>query len=167
MRSRITWALPLFLLSFLPNQLHAQARFAIYGTVGGETGGVPNESWALAGTAGFYAGLKKLGPLNFSLDARADLSSDVSSGLIGPRLAIKLPAFPIKPYGEFLIGFSDFSGSGGLKDSNSFAARYVLGADMTILPHIDWRIADFSYDLNDDDGRGNAKTLSTGLVLRY
>jgi hypothetical protein len=166
MNRRCLWALPL-LLSLITVTLHAQAKLAIYGTVGGEKSAVANTPWTLAGTAGFYVGLKKFGPLNLSVDARADLSSNQNSGLIGPRLAVKLPAIPIKPYGEFLIGFSDYSRtSAGLKEANQFAARYVLGADMTILPHIDWRIADFSYDLESLGPDDHAKTLSTGIVIR-
>jgi hypothetical protein len=167
MRSKIIWAIPVLLLSLLPNTLHAQARFAIYGTVGGETAGGPHESWDLAGTVGFYAGLKKLGPLDLSLDARADLSDNLNSGLLGPRVAFTLPAFPIKPYGEFLIGFTDYNKNASFADSTQFAARYVLGTDMTILPHVDWRIADFSYDLNNSPYNTHAKTLSTGLVIRF
>ena len=166
MKHRYLLALPL-LLSLITVTLHAQAKFAIYGTVGGEKIAVANTPWTLAGTAGFYVGLKKFGPLNLSVDARADLSSNQNSGLVGPRLAVKLPAFPIKPYGEFLIGFSDYTRTGaGLKDPNQFAARYVFGADMTILPHIDWRIADFSYDLESLGPDDHAKTLSSGLVIR-
>src|SRR3984885_14427024 len=166
MKHRYLRALPLLLL-FITVTLHSQAKLAIYGTVGGEKSAVTNTSWTLAGTAGFYVGLKKFGPLNLSVDARADLSSNQNSGLVGPRLAVKLPAFPIKPYGEFLIGFSDYSRTGaGLQDSNNVAARNLHGADMTILPHIDWRIADFSYDLESLGPDDHAKTLSSGLVIR-
>ena len=166
MKLKLLWALPLVLV-LLPSKLHAQARFAVYGTVGGETAGGPHETWDLAGTVGFYAGLKHAGPLNLSLDARADLSDDVKSGLLGPRLALKFPLFPLKPYGEFLVGFSDYNQTASFPNGSQFAARYVLGADWTIFPHIDWRLVDFSYDLNTTPWDTHAKTLSTGLVLRF
>lgn len=140
--------------------LQAQAKLAIYGTVGGETPGA-HQSWATAGTLGAYVGVRDLGPVALSVDGRADISGNVKSGLFGPRLALHPPLFPLKPYFELLIG-----GSAVNHGSTQFAARYVLGADTTILPHVDWRIIDFSDGLNQISG-GNAKTLSTGLVLRF
>src|SRR5579875_1698962 len=132
--------LPLFLV-LTTAALHAQARLAIYGTVGGES--VAHQSWTTAGTLGAYVGVNGAGPLALAIDARADLSSNLKSGLFGPRLAIHPPVFPIKPYIELLVG-----GSGVKNGSTQFAARYVLGADTTILPRVDWRVIDFSAGLN-------------------
>ena len=168
MNRRVFWALPLLILSLSTINLYAQAKLAIYGTVGTEKSGLPNENWQLAGTVGFYYGLTHLAPLNLSIDARGDLSSNINSALFGPRLALKLPAIPLKPYGEFLIGVQTYSRTAaGLKDPNDIAYRYVVGVDTTIFPHIDWRVADFSYALNNSSNGGHAKTLSTGLVLRF
>ena len=168
MNRRIIWTLPLLFITLCTASLHAQAKLAIYGTVGGEKTEINNESWTIAGTFGLYYGLTHLAPLNLSIDARGDLSGNINSGLVGPRVALKLPAIPIKPYGEFLIGFQSYSKTAaGLKDPNDFAYRYVLGLDTTILPHIDWRVADFSYALNNSANGDHAKTLSTGLVLRF
>ena len=168
MNRRFFWALPLLILTLSTIKLNAQARLAIYGTVGAEKSGLPNQDWTLAGTVGLYYGITHLAPLNLSIDARGDLSSNINSALFGPRLALKLPGIPIKPYGEFLVGVQSYSKTtAGLKDPNDFAYRYVLGLDTTILPHIDWRIADFSYALNNSSNGDHAKTLSTGLVLRF
>ena len=57
----------------------------------------------------------------------------------------------------------------GNKDANAFTYRFVGGIDSAILPHIDWRVFDFSYgggatQLNNDV---HMKTLTTGLVLRF
>ncbi len=150
--------LPLFLV-LTTAALHAQARLAIYGTVGGES--VAHQSWTTAGTLGAYVGVNGAGPLALAIDARADLSSNLKSGLFGPRLAIHPPVFPIKPYIELLVG-----GSGVKNGSTQFAARYVLGADTTILPRVDWRVIDFSAGLNNIDG-SHPRTISTGLVLRF
>jgi hypothetical protein len=168
MKRRIIWILPLLLLTLCKATLHAQAKLAIYGTFGGEKSGLPNIGWTTAGTLGLYVGVSRLGPLALSVDGRADLSSKINSVLIGPRLALRLPGIPIKPYAEILIGGSSYSKTAaGLKDPSQFAARAVFGADSTILPHIDWRVLDFSYTLNDSSNTGNAETLSTGLVLRF
>jgi hypothetical protein len=165
---RRLWALPLLLLSFGAATLHAQSKFAIYGTFGGEKSGLPNEGWTTAETLGLYVGLANLRPLAISADARADLSSNINSVLIGPRLALHFPTFPLKPYAEILIGESSYGRTGaGLKDSSQFASRAVFGADTAILPHLDWRIVDFSTGINQSANGTHQKTLSSGLVLRF
>jgi hypothetical protein len=166
MSRRYLWTLPL-LLALITTTLHAQAKLAVYGTFGGEKSGLPNVGWTTAETFGLYVGVAKLGPLAFSVDGRADLSSKIKSGLVGPRLAVRLPAIPIKPYAEVLIGASTYATfPDGLKDNGQFASRAVFGADSSLLPHLDWRVVDFSYGLNQSANGDHAKTLSTGLVLR-
>jgi hypothetical protein len=168
MTKRCLQILPLVVILLFSTNLHAQARFAIYGTGGGEKSGLPNDDWHAAGTFGFYYGLLHAGPIDLSVDARGDLSSNIKSGFLGPRVAVKLPIIPIKPYGEFIFGVSTYSRTAaGVKDSNDFAYRYVLGLDTTILPHIDWRVADFSYGINNSANGTHAKTLSSGLVIRF
>jgi hypothetical protein len=165
---RRLWTLPLILLSLCTARLHAQARLAIYGTFGGEKSGLPNEGWTTAGTFGLYVGIANVGPLAFAADARADLSSNINSGLVGPRLALHFHGFPLKPYAELLIGESSYAKTAaGLKDSGQFASRAVFGADSALLPHLDWRIVDFSTGINQSANGTHQKTLSTGLVLRF
>jgi hypothetical protein len=163
MSRRVLWTLPLLLVALSSVNLHAQARFAIYGTGGAERSGLPNQGWTGAGTFGFYYGLLHAGPIDVSADARGDVSSNIKSGFVGPRVALKLPVIPIKPYGEFIFGISTYN----RPVDNDFAYRYVLGVDTTILPHIDWRVADFSYGINNSANGTHAKTLSSGLVLRF
>ncbi|MCU1251074.1 MAG: hypothetical protein JWQ49_4103 [Edaphobacter sp.] len=163
MSRRVLWTLPLLFVALCSVNLHAQARFAIYGTGGGEKSGLPNDDWHAAGTFGFYYGLFHFTPIDLSVDARGDLSGNIKSGFLGPRVAVKLPIIPIKPYGEFIFGVSTYN----RPVDNDFAYRYVLGLDTTILPHIDWRVADFSYALNTSANGTHAKTLSSGLVIRF
>jgi hypothetical protein len=158
-------ALVVIFLGSVSLQAHAQAKLAVYGTIGAEKNGQANVGWTGAGTFGLYFGLRNLGPLALSADARADLAGDIKSGLVGPRLAIHLPAFPIKPYAEVLVGVTTYpSQSNGIKPANRFAGRAVGGIDTTILPHVDWRIIDFSYGIDHDF---RPETLSTGLVVRF
>src|ERR1700744_870598 len=97
--------LPLLVLS--TSTLHPQAKFAIYGTGGGEKTGIVNQNdWNTAVTFGFYYGIYHFGPLDLSADARGDLSSNTKSGLLGPRLAFRLPIVALKPYAELLGGAS-------------------------------------------------------------
>jgi hypothetical protein len=167
MSRRVLWTLPLLLVALSSVNLRAQARFAIYGTGGGEKSGLPNDDWHVAGTFGFYYGILHAGPIDLSADARGDLSSNIKSGFLGPRVAVKLPVIPIKPYGELIFGVSTYSTPARLPIPNDFAYRYVVGLDTTILPHIDWRVADFSYAINNSANGTHAKTLSSGLVLRF
>jgi hypothetical protein len=163
MTKRCLQILPLVVILLFSTNLHAQARFAIYGTAGGEKSGLLNEDWTVAGTFGFYYGLFHAGPIDLSVDARGDVSSNINSGLVGPRVAVKLPVIPLKPYGEFIFGVSTYS----RPLPNDFAYRYVLGLDATIIPHIDWRVVDFSYGINNSANGTHAKTLSSGLVIRF
>jgi hypothetical protein len=167
MTKRCLPILPLVVILLFSSNLHAQARFAIYGTGGGEKSGVPNDDWHGAGTFGFYYGILHAAIFDISVDARGDLSTNIKSGFVGPRVAVKVPVIPIKPYGEFIFGVSTYSTPAHLPIPNDFAYRYVLGLDTTILPHIDWRVADFSYAINNSANGTHAKTLSSGLVIRF
>jgi hypothetical protein len=163
--------LPLLLLSALTPCLHAQAKLAIYGTVGGEKTEVANEGWTTAGTFGLYYGLLNAGPIAISVDARGDLSGNINSGLFGPRVAFHAPLFPLKPYVELLGGFSSYSSTNnGAKNTTSANYRWVGGVDTTILPHLDWRIADYSYSPAGISQQGvtrHPQSLTTGLVIRF
>jgi hypothetical protein len=168
MTKRFFQLLSLILLAIVTTNLQAQARLAIYGTAGAEQSGLPYNPWKLAGTFGLYVKIFELGPVYISADGRGDISSQIHSGLAGPRLAIKLPILPIKPYGEILFGVSSYpQTSGSLQYSNDFAYRYVLGLDSTILPHIDWRVVDFSYGINNSANGGHAESITSGLVIRF
>ena len=167
MNRQVLWTLPLLLVALCSVDLHAQARFAIYGTGGGEKSGLPNDDWQAAGTFGFYYGLVHAAIFDISADARGDLSSNIKSGFVGPRVAVKLPVIPIKPYGEFIFGLSTYSVPARLPIPNDFAYRFVVGLDTTILPRIDWRVADFSYAINNSVNGTHAKTISSGLVIRF
>jgi hypothetical protein len=163
MTKRYLQFLAFILSAIVTTNLHAQARFAIYGTAGTEKSGLPAQAWKLGGTFGFYYGLYHIGPLDISADARGDLSHDINSGFVGPRVAVKIPVVPLKPYGEFIFGISTYSNN----LPNDFAYRYVVGLDATIIPHIDWRVVDFSYGINRSGNGDHARTLTSGLVIRF
>ncbi len=158
-----------FILTVIPS-LHAQSKIGVYGTVGTENTGLTNEGWSKAGTLGFYYGLSNLGPAAIAVDARADLSTNANTYAFGPRVALHASAFPLKPYGELLIGAIHYTThNGASKTSSDFAYRWVVGIDETLLPHIDWRIVDFSYGggLSEPGKSVHIKTLTTGVVLRF
>src|ERR1700721_980055 len=132
--------LPLLVIS-LTSTLRAQAKFAIYGTGGGEKTGIVNQNgWNTAATFGFYYGIYHVGPLDLSADARADLSSDIKSGLLGPRLAVPLPLIAVQPYAEILVGGSTYPNTpSGLSISSKIVGRVVGGVDTAIFPNAGWR----------------------------
>jgi hypothetical protein len=169
---KILQLLPLILIALVaPANLHAQAKIGIYGTVGTEKTEINGEGWSTAGTFGLYYGLARLGPIAVAADARGDLSGNINSGLFGPRIALTLPALPLKPYFEVLGGFSSYSSvSGGAKNTTSGNYRWVGGIDTTILPHLDWRIADYSYSgggITEGNVTRHPQSLTTGLVIRF
>jgi hypothetical protein len=159
--------LPCLILSLLSTPLHAQAKLAVYGTVGGEQPGIVNaNNWGTAGTVGLYVGVVNFGPLALSVDGRADLASKIKSGFVGPRIALHPPIFPLKPYVEVLIGKSFFPNlPNGFPMKSRFAGRVVAGVDTTILPRVDWRVVDFTYGITSATPR--AKSLTTGIVVRF
>jgi hypothetical protein len=170
MNRRTIFTLPLLLLSLTTATLHAQARLAVYGTGGTEKSGLQRSGWNTAGTFGFYYGLRHFGPFDLSADVRGDLSRNIDSGILGPRLAVKIPIFPIMPYGEFLFGESSYSTqSDGHRNANDFTYRYVGGVDFTLIPHFDWRVVDYSYSSGITQFGANIhpKTITTGFVLRF
>jgi hypothetical protein len=164
MTKRYLQILPLILIAIVTANLHAQAKIGIYGTVGTEKSEVNNQGWTTAGTFGFYYGLAHLGPISLSGDARGDVSSNINSGLFGPRVALSLPVFPLKPYFEVLGGFSSYTAG------TSANYRWVGGIDTTILPRVDWRIADYSYSgggITQGNITRHPQSLTTGIVLRF
>ena len=157
----------LALMLFSPT-VHAQARVAVYGSVGAEKSGQPNQGWAKAGVIGLYADAANLGPLAVAVDVRGDCATDNKSFIVGPRLALHFPAFPLKPYSEILVGRTSYTqpSNPNIHLDSRFTASYVGGIDTTIFPHLDWRIFDFTYAL--DNGLANRrKNLTTGLVVRF
>jgi len=171
MRRRYCFLLPVFLFCLLPAALRAQAKIALYGTIGTEKSEVNNSGWSAAGTFGIYYGLANLGPVAISADLRGDLSTNINSGLIGPRVALHFPLFPLKPYVELLAGVSAYNTSNnGAKSSTDLNYRWVGGLDTAVLPHLDWRVADYSYSgggISQGNVTRHPQTLSTGIVVRF
>lgn len=87
------------------------------------------------------------------------------TGALGPRLALKPPVLPIRPYLEGLVGVASANSGRGTSNSNHLNYQVVAGVDWTLLPHIDWRVLDYAYSAT-SGGEVKASIFSTGLVLR-
>jgi hypothetical protein len=138
-----------------------------FSTAGPRPGNVYNVSWLYGGTGGFYAEM----PFpNFALGI--DLRGTYISGdklnhwnaLGGPRLELRPEGF--KPYGEVLFGIGGYHDD--LYSTSTRTTEYALiaGVDKTIFhKHIDWRIAEFSFNSYFDNRNAGSKQLSTGIVF--
>ncbi len=164
-------ALSVFLFS--PLSLHAQ--LGLYGAFTVQNLGVPNDSSYnfYGGTFGAYLASGRLAILSLGVDLRGSFTrnsgNSFDSGSIGPRLALNLHVLPIQPYVEGTVGLGSLNLAGG-SPSNGIGFEYQVlgGLDYTILPRVDWRVAEYSYGgLPSLNNYGyHPKSLSTGLVLR-
>jgi hypothetical protein len=100
-------------------------------------------------------------------DGRGDFSTDIKSVLVGPRFALHAPSVPVKPYGELLVGVVRSGPSTGR--TSDFAYRFVGGADLGVMPHLDWRVIEVSSGggLSEPNKSVHTTTVSSGVVLRF
>ena len=160
-----------FLLS--PYSLHAQ--LGLYGALTVQDPGVPGNSGYVyyGGTVGAYLASGRLAILSLGIDLRGsftrDSGSTFNSGAIGPRLALNTHILPIQPYVEGMAGLGSINFSGGSPSNGTRFEYQVLGGlDWTVLPRLDWRIAEYSYGglSASSNETFHPRSLSTGLVLR-
>jgi hypothetical protein len=162
-----------FLFLFAPLCLHAQ--LGLYGAFTAQNLGGPNSNGydLYGGTFGAYLASGRLAVLSVGVDlrgsfARSNNGTSFDTGSIGPRIGLNTHILPIHPYIEGTIGLGhiDFTGSTGSETKLEY--QVLGGLDFTILPRIDWRVAEYSYGglstINNYNYR--PKSLSTGLVLR-
>lgn len=162
--------IPALLFLCLPLSVHAQ--LGLYGSFTTAKLNVTSyDNWIYGGTFGAYLASGRLALLSAGVDLRASFltssSTKFTSGAIGPRLSLNLHVLPIHPYVEGTAGVGDatFEPSGG---TTKFEYQFLGGVDYTILPRIDWRVAEFSYGgLSGLNGSSfHPKSISTGIVLR-
>ena len=161
----------------------ARAQIAIYGQATGASLRFPNTSHLYGGTFGFYD-TKRTGPITIGGDFRGGLlkrGSSVGSfndqamdlGQLGVRVAVAPGVLPLlhslMPYAEALGGIGYWRGGVGVtrQDATHSLVQLIAGADYAIVPHIHWRVVEFSYGrAGADPGRINPEMLSTGIVLQ-
>ncbi|HEY0162571.1 MAG TPA: hypothetical protein VGB69_07840 [Edaphobacter sp.] len=161
-------SLALFAASLIvPATVHAQ--LAVYAGFSGAPLSGASSNWAPGGLVGIYKQSGHgLGTVSFGGDLRGSfLTRDgfhSYTGAIGPRLSIKAPILPLRPYVEGLVGLGNVQNNNAGSHTN-FNYQLVGGLDTTILPRIDWRVVEFAYSAVPTQSV-NAKILTTGLVLR-
>lgn len=154
--------------------LSARGQTGVYAEYGASWYGIPNLSVQSGPTFGLYYQHWGIPFVRAGLDARASFMGSGSgktedTGLIGPRVQIKPHILPLMPYGEALIGVAHVDIGQGLArtQGNEFEWALNAGIDLTILPHIDWRVVDYTYaGIPQNLMNSNPNTVSTGLVVR-
>jgi hypothetical protein len=167
------YLLPLLLVLTL-GTLSARAQVGVYATFSAGKYDLANTGWVYGPTLGVYDDAFHFPLVSFGFDARASIlgsggSTQLTSGMVGPRISAHLPLIPLKPYVEGLVGASHVvAGQGTAHTDDLFLQTGVTaGADLTIFPRLDWRVAEYSYSRFPGLDNGvNQKSLSTGLVLR-
>jgi hypothetical protein len=153
----------------------ARAQTGLYGGFNAAKVDYPSDKWVYGGMFGIYSDFMKLpgarvgGDLRFSV-IRPDSNTNLFSTLVGPRVAFHPRGVPLTPYAEGLIGWGHYSFGNNIGGRTKFEYQVLAGADRPIVPHLDWRVAEFSYGaLGTYTYHTNLhiKTLSTGLVLRF
>ncbi len=165
--------LVLSLLPLSPHSLHAQ--LGLYGGFTVQNVGVPGNNGFVfyGGTLGTYLASGRLAILSAGVDLRGSFSRNggdsFNTGAIGPRVGLNLHVIPLHPYAEATAGLANLNFNGGSPSNGTRFEYQVLGGlDITVLPRIDWRLAEFSYGgfSVPNSNSYHPRTLTTGIVLR-
>lgn len=130
----------------------------------------------LGGGGGLYDDFIHAGPLHAGLDLRGSYGTatdlEYRDFLIGIRVGLTVPVVRLRPYVQGSVGV------GGTKVKAQTAPGIVLewnnrlveagfvGMDVTVLPHIDWRVAEIGFARINGLSASEFKA-STGAVLRF
>ena len=158
----------------------ASAQVGIYGnfaTVHLNSG----NTWSYGPGGGIYYDCMHLGPIRIGGDLRGNVlwGNQVNywSGLGGVRLVVKPPVLPFRVYGQGSAGVGGVKASGSVGNlpnsySNKFQWDVFAGTDVTLIPHVDWRVVELGYGRMSGVTSGPTSssvgvfTLSSGIVLR-
>lgn len=144
----------------------SQAQTAIYGGFSGASITSGPEGAAYGGFVGLYAQSGHYA--YFGGDFRGSFLTrngfNFYSGAVGPRLALKPPILPLRPYIEGLVGAANYNSGKNTSSDTHVGYHVVVGLDLTLLPRIDWRVIDYDYSGN--TGPTKANIFSTGIALR-
>ena len=170
------------LTAALSAALPAKAQLGLYANFGAAKLNRGSSDWIYGPGFGAYVDHGHFLFLSTGIDLRGEVlgignSTKFDAGYIGPRVVFRPHVLPIMPYVEGLVGAGHVElptsslpnaiNTGGSTSGTKFSYQFVGGVDYTILPRIDWRIAEFSYGgLSILNSSINPKTISTGIVIR-
>jgi hypothetical protein len=171
-----------FLLTLAMSTSAAHGQVGIYGnfaTLHLSNNGA--NSWSYGPGGGIYYDFVHLGPIHIGGDLRGNVlwGNQVNywSGLGGVRVVVKPPLLPFRVYGQGSAGVGGTKASGNVGNlpnsyNNKFQWDVFGGTDVTLLPHIDWRVVELGYGRMSGATSGTVApsvgvfTLSSGIVLR-
>jgi hypothetical protein len=163
----------LFLGCLIFFAIAARAQTGIYATFDASDFETPNVGWQYGPTFGLYHDMWHAPFLGVGFDARATLlgsgTTKAFMGLVGPHVQLHPHVVPIMPYVEGLVGGGQVNVGQGVATVDKTAVAYegVVGVDWTILPRVDWRVAEYSFGgFSSLNGSISPRTVSTGLVVR-
>ncbi len=173
--SQISSALFAFLLFAAFAITTAQAQTGIYGEAGASKINFPTDSWTAAGTFGIYSDFYSLSPLiHVGADLRGSVlrpadNTTLFSVVVGPRISFHPHVISLNPYFEPMVGVGHYSFGNNVGPRTKLEYSILGGVDHTILPHLDWRVIEFSYSgiTTFTAATLHPKTISTGIVLRF
>ena len=152
----------------------ARAQTGLYGEAGASKLNFPTDQWTPAGTFGIYSDFAKVPPVRFGADLRFSVlrpadNTTLFSILIGPRVSFHPHVVPLTVYAEGLIGSGRYSFGNNVGPRNRLEFQAVGGVDHALVPHLDWRVIEFSYAglSTHEQPTLHPMTLSSGIVLRF
>ena len=130
----------------------ANAQFGVYGQFNG-THDSSISGWYHGFTIGGYDDMAGAGPVHVGFDIRGSYANNSQyhyrSFLFGPRLAVKPPVLPIRPFIQAAVGFGGnrYTGASPINTHYSNKVQYgvIGGLDYTIFPNIDVRLPEIDY----------------------
>jgi hypothetical protein len=170
--------LPIFFL-FVSGAGSANAQFGIYGEFNA-THDPSVAAWYKGFAGGAYGNFLHAGPARIGLDLRGAFEAGDQYGyrnfLVGPRLEVKPPLLPIRPYIQASVGVggNEYNGTSRLQTHYSSKLQYgfIGGLDYVLVPHVDLRVAEVGYLRMSAITSGtpapaiNLVTVGAGVVLR-
>jgi hypothetical protein len=164
---RTTLAAAVLAVAALASTPTAQAQTGIYVQFTGQSNDLNSNGWFWGPTFGFYRDQYSAGPVHLGMDFRGSIlkhdNAAIDSGLGGLRLSLVPHVVPFKVYAEALGGIGVVSNG---PSTTRFQYQLNGGLEYTLLPHIDWRTVEISYNGFSGGNAGNPVGLSTGLVFR-
>jgi hypothetical protein len=151
LKRRITPFAILFVL-LVVTPASAKAQFGIYGEFNA-TNDPTISTWYRGFTGGAYGNFLHAGLLGIGLDLRGTYATGDQYGyrnfLVGPRIEVKPPLLPLRPYIQASIGVggNEYNGTSRLQTHYSSKLQYgfIGGVDYTLIPHVDLRVAEVGY----------------------
>jgi hypothetical protein len=130
----------------------AKAQVGLYGEFNA-THDPSISTWYRGFTAGAYGNFIHVGPVGVGLDLRGAYATGNQYGyrnfLIGPRVEVKPPRLPIRPYLQASVGAggNEYNGNTRLQTHYSSKLQYgfIGGVDYLLTHHVDLRVAEVEY----------------------